>query len=89
LITNATKHSSGNRSVLVRLENRGSDTVIIIANHYDESLVPSLGGQGLNLVNSLLPRNAANMQVTRSEDLFSVALTLSPPVIKSGSKPNQ
>jgi PAS domain S-box-containing protein len=89
LITNATKHSSGTRSVLVRLENRGSDTVITIANQYDASLMLSSGGQGLNLVKSLLPRNAASMQVTSSEDQFAVVLTLSPPVLKTGPKPNQ
>jgi PAS domain S-box-containing protein len=89
LITNATKHSSGTRSVLIRLESSGSDTVITIANEYDASLEPSSGGQGLNLVKSLLPRNAASMQVTSREGRFTVVLTLSPPVIKTGPKLNQ
>jgi two-component sensor histidine kinase len=89
LITNATKHSFGNRSVLVGMINSGNDTVISIANQYDPGRLPASGGQGLNLVKSLLPRNAANMQVTRCEALFSVVLTLSPPVIKSGLKSNQ
>lgn len=89
LITNATKHSCGNRSVLVSMKNHGSDTVIIIANEYDPNRMPSKDGQGLNLVKSLLPHNHASMQVSHNEDRFSVVLTLSPPVIKSRAKPNQ
>jgi PAS domain S-box-containing protein len=81
LVTNACKHRIANTLVVVRLDVAGDGALITITNHFEDSAQEEMsGGQGLNLVKSLMPRKCADLAVTRTGDIFTVELTLSPPV---------
>jgi len=81
LLTNACKHRSGRELPVICLKKSGDEVIVSIVNAFDAAQ-PTLpgGGQGLNLVNSLLPREAASMLVRRSEGFYTVELHLAPPV---------
>jgi PAS domain S-box-containing protein len=81
LLTNACKHRSGPDLPTISLKMQGDEVIITIVNLFDvERSVMRGGGQGLNLVNSLLPRDAAGLLVRRSGGIYTVELRLSPPV---------
>ncbi|MFA7398970.1 MAG: PAS domain S-box protein [Sideroxydans sp.] len=81
LVTNACKHRTANTLVVIRLDVVEDGVLITIANHFDDSAQErTSGGQGLNLVKSLLPRKSADLAVTRTENIFTVELKLLPPV---------
>lgn len=81
LLTNACKHRSGRELPVILLKMEGNQVIVSIVNAFDaeRSTLPG-SGQGLNLVNSLLPREAAGMLVRRSEGFYTVELHLAPPV---------
>ena len=81
LLTNACKHRSGRELPVILLKMGGNQVIVSIVNAFDAER-PTLpgSGQGLNLVNSLLPREAAGMLVRRSEGFYTVELHLAPPV---------
>jgi PAS domain S-box-containing protein len=88
LLTNACKHRSTDSLVAIRLETRGTDTVITLANHFDADRPAAGGGLGLNMVKSLLPRKSAHLLVTRAGDVYTAELNLSPPVTIAGLELN-
>jgi PAS domain S-box-containing protein len=79
LLANACKHRSANNFAIVSLGMSGDNTMISIANHADASR-QAAGGQGLNLVRSLLPRKSAHLENGFVGEVYTVALMLSPPV---------
>jgi two-component sensor histidine kinase len=81
LLTNACKHRSGRELPVILLKMEGNQVIVSIVNAFDAERPTLLGsGQGLNLVNSLLPREAAGMLVRRAGGIYTVELRLSPPV---------
>lgn len=81
LLTNACKHRTGKSLAAVRLESSGDETIITISNQFDAGRdVGTGGGQGMNLVKSLLPKKSADLMVVRTGNIYSVELKLSPPV---------
>lgn len=81
LIANACKHRIENSPVLIRMETNEDNTRITIRNRFDADRLPvSRNGQGLNLIQSLLPRKSAHLAIERSGDIFQAELKLSPPV---------
>jgi two-component sensor histidine kinase len=86
LITNACKHRTANTLVDVRLDIAGDIALINIANQFEDRAQDEMsGGQGLNLVKSLLPRKSADLTVTSNGNIFMVELKLSPPVTIAGA----
>ncbi|TNC99782.1 MAG: PAS/PAC sensor signal transduction histidine kinase [Gallionellaceae bacterium] len=81
LVTNACKHRAANTRLEIRLDTDRDDTLITIDNHFEEVGPEAAGdGQGLALVNSLLPRKSAHLLALRRGDIYSAELRLSPPV---------
>ncbi len=79
LYTNACKHRTADSFPAIRLKMRGSDTIVLIANRYTPKEAEG-DGQGLNLVQSLLPENATKLTVVCNGGIYTVELKLSPPV---------
>lgn len=87
LLTNACKYRSENCPATVRFGTNGDNTIIRIANHTEEDRQEAMsGGQGLNLVKSLLPRQSADLEIGLAGNIFTAELILSPPVtiLKAG-----
>lgn len=84
LVTNACKHRLAGTEVAVQLTEKGMHTIISISNSFDVyRQVTTNSVHGLNLVMSLLPRKSANLVIVRADNIYSVELTLSPPVTMS------
>jgi len=81
LVTNACKHRSAHTQLEVTLDTDRNDALVTIENHFEEGRQATAGdGQGLALVNSLLPRNSAHLMALRKGNIYSVVLRLAPPV---------
>jgi PAS domain S-box-containing protein len=81
LVTNGCKHRSANTQLEVTLGTDRHESVITIENYFEEGRQEATcDGQGLALVNSLLPRNSAQLLALRKGNIYSVVLRLSPPV---------
>ena len=81
LITNACKHRLAKTQLEVTLDADRNDLLITIENHFEEGGQEAAGdGQGLALVDSLLPRNSAHLLALRKGNIYSVVLRLAPPV---------
>lgn len=81
LFTNACKHRMKNSFPVVRMKMIGNDALITIANRFDASRqAADNNGQGLNLVKSLLPAKATELNVTCSGGVYKAELKLSAPV---------
>ena len=80
LITNACKHRSSCGPIFIKIATDGSSVTITIANHVENN-TKTTGGQGLLLVESLLPKKSTRFQVMQIGDIFSVELKLGRPVV--------
>ncbi|MBI4938775.1 MAG: PAS domain S-box protein [Nitrosomonadales bacterium] len=90
LVTNACKHSATRecsaacRPITVRLSGDGTGVAVAIANSFDGSGGENAHrGSGLNLVNSLLPKESAHLEIKRCDGIFLVELELFPPIVAS------
>lgn len=77
LIANACKHRCRNSPVAIRMQMDGECTRITVENHFDAA-EPARGGQGLNLINALLPQ--AQPVIEQRGDVFIAQLRLTAPV---------
>lgn len=80
LITNALKHRSPDGVVRVSLS-QGECVVVEITNPFEVSQAGAAKGQGLELVNALIPRNAVDLVFTCTNGIYRVVLSLASPVI--------
>ena len=81
LITNACKHRTEDTVATIRLQICETETQITISNRYDATLLQiSKNGQGLKLIQALLPRKTARQLITRTDDTYTVELKLSQPI---------
>lgn len=85
LITNACKHRRIDTQVSLQLRREAERVAITISNSFAAAQHTAGSGQGLGLVQSLLPRQHTKLNITTTAGIYCAALTLSPPVVRGST----